>query len=96
MAELGITHIVQGCRDKITAFEELTRNLDISAANCAYVGDDLPDLPLLKKVGYSIAVANAVAAVRAQCHHTTVAPGGFGAVREICELILAAKRKSDR
>lgn len=94
MAELGISHVVQGCRDKIAALGELRAELDISAAECAYVGDDVPDLPLLQEVGFSIAVANAVAAVRERCKHTTVAAGGFGAVREVCELILAARTRS--
>jgi 3-deoxy-D-manno-octulosonate 8-phosphate phosphatase (KDO 8-P phosphatase) len=94
MAELGVVHVVQGCRDKIVAFEDLIARLDVSADNCAYVGDDVPDLPLLRKVGYSIAVANAVAAVRTQCDHTTRAAGGFGAVREVCDFVLAARPKS--
>ena len=91
MSELGVSHVVQGCRDKIAALEDLGAKLNISVAECAYVGDDLPDLPLLQKVGVSIAVANAVAAVRAVCDHTTLAAGGCGAVREVCELILAAR-----
>lgn len=94
MAELGVTHVIQGCKDKIAAFDDLSSGLDISAAECAYVGDDVPDLPLLEKVGVSIAVANAVAAVRAACDHTTMASGGCGAVREVCELILAARSGS--
>ena len=95
MAELGISNVIQGCKDKVTAFYELTARLDIAAAECAYVGDDVPDLPLLDKVGFSIAVANATIAVRDQCDHTTLAKGGFGAVREVCELILAAQDGSD-
>jgi 3-deoxy-D-manno-octulosonate 8-phosphate phosphatase (KDO 8-P phosphatase) len=66
-----------------------------NSADCAFVGDDIPDLPLLKKVGYSVAVANAVQAVIEHCHYTTHAAGGRGAVREVCDLILAAARKSD-
>ena len=95
MAELGISNVIQGCKDKVMAFDELTAGLDITAAECAYVGDDVPDLPLLEKVGFSIAVANAAPAVRDQCDHTTLAKGGFGAVREVCELILAAQDRSD-
>ena len=90
MAELGVKNVIQGCKDKIAALEQLADSLGISAAECAYVGDDVPDLPLLRKVGFSVAVANAVAEVRVQCDHTTVAGGGFGAVREVCDLILAA------
>jgi len=95
MAELGIQHVIQGCKDKIAAFDELTSKLGVSAAECAFVGDDIPDLPLLKKVGYSVAAANAVQAVIEHCHYTTHAAGGRGAVREVCDLVLAAARKSD-
>ena len=95
MAELGVANVMQGCKDKIAALEQLATKFGISTAECAYVGDDVPDLPLLRKVGFSVAVANAVAAVRKQCHHTTVAKGGFGAVREVCDLILAATDGSD-
>jgi 3-deoxy-D-manno-octulosonate 8-phosphate phosphatase (KDO 8-P phosphatase) len=88
MAELDVRHVVQGCRDKVAALEDVCSKLKLSADQCAYVGDDIPDLPLLKAVGFSIAVANAVAEVRDQCDYTTQARGGFGAVREVCEMIL--------
>ena len=91
MAELGVSNVVQGCRDKVAALETLAARFNISAARCAYVGDDIPDLPLLKTVGFSVAVANAVADVRDYCDYTTVSAGGSGAVREVCELILAAR-----
>ena len=91
MAELGVTHVIQGCKDKVAALNKLTAELGISMTQCAYVGDDVPDLPLLQTVGYSVAVANAVAEVRQQCDFTTTAVGGHGAVREICELLLAAR-----
>jgi len=90
MAELGVTHVVQGCKDKVAALNDVAGSLGIDKSQCAYVGDDIPDLPLLNSVGYSIAVANAVATVKDECQHTTVARGGHGAVREVCELILAA------
>ena len=95
MADLGVSNVFQGCKDKVAAFDELAAKLGITAAECAYVGDDVLDLPLLRKVGFPVAVANAVTAVRDQCKHTTVAKGGFGAVREVCELILAAQNESD-
>ena len=91
MAELGVAYVVQGCGDKVAALEEVIASLKISAAECAYVGDDMPDLPLLNHVGYSIAVANAVPAVHEQCDYSTSAGGGFGAVREVCELVLSAQ-----
>lgn len=95
MAELGVQHVVQGCSDKIAALQDLIADSDISIAECAFVGDDEPDLPLLREVGVSIAVANAVAAVREQCNYTTLASGGYGAVREVSELVLAARAASE-
>ena len=91
MAELGVAHVIQGCKDKIAAFDKLVASLNISDAECVFVGDDIPDLPLLEKVGYSIAVANAVSDVSDHCDYTTRARGGFGAVREVCDLVLAAR-----
>ena len=96
MAELGVLHVVQGCSDKVAALEKLATRLNVSVADCAYVGDDVPDLPLLRKVGVSIAVANAVTAVREFCDYTTVASGGFGAVREVSELVLAARTRPEK
>jgi 3-deoxy-D-manno-octulosonate 8-phosphate phosphatase (KDO 8-P phosphatase) len=95
MAELGVRHVVQGCKDKVGALSKLTDELGISAADCIFVGDDIPDLPLLQEVGYAVAVANAVKAVRERCNYTTHACGGHGAVREVCDLVLAAAGKSD-
>jgi 3-deoxy-D-manno-octulosonate 8-phosphate phosphatase (KDO 8-P phosphatase) len=90
MSELGVTHVIQGCKDKVAAFDELISKLGVGIDQTVYVGDDVPDLPLLRHAGFAIAVANAVAAVQAQCDVTTRASGGFGAVREVCELLLAA------
>jgi 3-deoxy-D-manno-octulosonate 8-phosphate phosphatase (KDO 8-P phosphatase) len=91
MSELGIQHLVQGCGDKVAALDTIISELNISADECAYVGDDIPDLPLLKHVGFAIAVANAVPALHEQCDYLTSARGGQGAVREICELMLGAQ-----
>lgn len=90
MAELGVVHVVQGCKDKVAAFDEIITRLEIPLADTAYVGDDIPDLALLHHAGVSFAVANAVVEVKAYCDVTTEAPGGFGAVREVCELVLEA------
>lgn len=95
MQELGVRHVIQGCKDKIAAFESLTKELAIDDADCAYVGDDLPDLPLLHRVGFAIAVANAVSELPGQCNYTTTARGGHGAVREVCDLVLAAQSEVD-
>lgn len=90
MSELGIRHVIQGARDKVVAFEKLARELQLSADQAVYVGDDVPDLPLLRRAGYSIAVANAVDEVRQACDYTTSSPGGAGAVREICDMLIEA------
>ena len=94
MAELDVKHVILGCADKMAAFDDLTAQLGIAIDDCVFVGDDIPDLPLLSKVGYSIAVANAVSAVREYCDYTTHASGGNGAVREVCEIILAARSEA--
>jgi len=94
MQELGVTHVIQGCTDKVVAFDEVIASLGITSAECAYVGDDVPDLPLLTRVGVSIAVANAVAEVQQQCNYITKARGGFGAVREVCDMLLDARHRN--
>lgn len=90
MAELGVPHVILGCKDKVSAMTELAEQLGLSPEACAYVGDDLPDMPLLQHVGFSVAVANAVPALQEYCDYVTRKPGGFGAVREVCDLIVAA------
>ena len=96
MEELGVRHVILGTSDKVAAFDELISRLGIQASECAYVGDDLPDLSLLDKVGYPISVANAVEEVRDFCDYTTKAAGGYGAVREVCDLVLAARPETTR
>ncbi len=91
MAELEVPHVVLGCKDKVAALDELAATLGIDVADCAYVGDDLPDLPLLEHVGFSVAVANAVAELQQRCDYVTTRPGGGGAVREVCDLIVTAR-----
>ena len=91
MTELGVKYVVQGCRDKVAAFDEVAREIGADLAQTAFVGDDVPDLPLLRHVGFAIAVANAVPAVSSECAVVTRASGGAGAVREVCEMVLAAR-----
>jgi len=90
--ELGVRHVFQGVGDKLPVLERLLRRLKITAAECACVGDDLPDLPLMEHTGLSFAVADAVAAVRRRADRITRARGGRGAVREVCELLLRSLR----
>lgn len=94
MNELGVKHVIQGSADKVAAFEALVEKLGISEAEAVYVGDDLPDLPLLRRVGFSIAVRNAHDAVKTACDYTTDKAGGYGAVREVCELVLDARKQA--
>lgn len=94
--ELGIRHVVQGSRDKVRDFGVLARKLGVSAAQCAFIGDDVPDVPLLRAVGLGFAVADAHASARAVAHHTTRLAGGCGAVREVCDRLLAARSAAGR
>ena len=93
MSELGVRHVIQGISDKVAAFETLIAELEIDEADAVYVGDDLPDLPLLRRVGVSVAVNNAHDEVKTACDYTTDRAGGFGAVREVCDLVLNARQK---
>ena len=94
MAELEVPHVVLGCKDKVAALDALAGELGLQASDCAYVGDDLPDLPLLEHVGFSVAVANAVPVLLQRCDYVTTRPGGAGAVREVCDLLVAARSDS--
>ncbi|MEJ2298203.1 MAG: HAD hydrolase family protein [Woeseiaceae bacterium] len=76
--------------------QDLAASLAIELQSCAFVGDDIPDLALLERVGLSVAVANAVARVREQCDYVTRRRGGAGAVREVCDLVVAAQRDGKR
>ena len=89
--ELGIAHVVQGSKDKLADFARLMDRCGVKAEECAFVGDDLPDLAVMRRCGFAVAVANAVEAVKAAAHHVTEARGGRGAVREFCDLVLRAR-----
>ena len=89
--ELGIRHVVQGSQDKLRDFRALSRRLGVTAAQCAYVGDDVPDVQLLREVGLAFAVADAHPSARAAAQYTTRLAGGCGAVREVCDRLLAAR-----
>ncbi|AAO90289.1 3-deoxy-manno-octulosonate-8-phosphatase KdsC [Coxiella burnetii] len=88
-AELGIRHVFQGQPDKRIAFKKLLSQLKLDEKQVAYVGDDLPDLPIMQQVGLAIAVTNALPAVQQQAHWKTRKEGGQGAVREVCDFILS-------
>ena len=91
--ELGIAEVHQGATDKRAVLEALLARRAMPASDVAYVGDDIGDLPAMQLVGFPIAVADAVPAVRDAAGYTTRARAGHGAIREICELILKAKTR---
>ena len=91
MANLGITHIYQGKLEKLPAYEELRKKLGISAEETAYVGDDVVDLPVMRRVGLAIAVQDAHPLVRQHSHWQTPSTGGRGAARDVCEMLMEAK-----
>lgn len=95
MKQLGITHFFKGQIDKQQAFLALKQQLGLENEAFAYVGDDLPDLPVLQQVGLRAAVANAVPQVRESVDFVTERTGGTGAVREVCDLILRAQNRQD-
>lgn len=89
--ELGIRHVLQGIDDKLSAAIDLAHRLDVTPHQIAYIGDDLPDLPVLRWVGLSIAPADACADCLANTHWQTRLPGGRGAVREAIERLMRAR-----
>ena len=95
-ADLGITHLMQGIHDKKAAFLELIAVLAVEPAHCGFAGDDVIDLPVLSRVGFSASVPNGHAEVKSRVDYVTVATGGNGAAREICDFILQAQGKYDQ
>jgi 3-deoxy-D-manno-octulosonate 8-phosphate phosphatase (KDO 8-P phosphatase) len=89
---LGIDLLFQGATDKLAAFRELLGRRGVEAAACAFVGDDAVDVPVLRLCGLAVAVADAPAPIRREAHYVTRARGGRGAAREVCEIILHARR----
>jgi 3-deoxy-D-manno-octulosonate 8-phosphate phosphatase (KDO 8-P phosphatase) len=87
-AELGITHVLEGIRDKATALRELAQRCSVDLEAIAYLGDDWPDLTALQLAGIAGAPADAEPDVRAHCHWISSRPGGHGAVREFAEMLL--------
>jgi 3-deoxy-D-manno-octulosonate 8-phosphate phosphatase (KDO 8-P phosphatase) len=87
-AELGIELVYQGVKDKNVPFSEILEKLTLTPAEIAYVGDDVVDLPVMRKVGFSATVADALDDVKPFADMVTKRPGGRGAVREICDFLL--------
>ena len=89
--ELGMSLVFQGKIEKLKVFEEILERKNLFPEEVAYMGDDLVDLPILRRVGLAIGVPNGCYPVNEYVHYVTSAPGGRGAVREVCELIIKAK-----
>ena len=92
-ANLGIKHLIQGAEDKRTALATLLQRTGLSASDCAAIGDDVLDLPILTRVAFAATVPEAPLIVREHVHYVTQTPGGRGAVRELAELILSGQGK---
>ncbi len=96
MASLGIERVFQGQRHKLIAYESLRAELSLEPEQIAFVGDDLLDLPLMRRVGLSIAVADAHPAILPFAHWVTGNRGGEGAGREVCDLVMDAQGHLNR
>ena len=93
--DMKVAKAYQGYIDKVKAFNKLLRKFRVSPEEVCFIGDDLIDIPVLRRAGFAVAVPNAVDEVKQSAHHITSKTGGRGAVREICDLILKAKGKWD-
>ncbi len=87
---LGIAHLYQGVEDKLSAFRELIGKLGLQPQQVAFMGDDLVDLPAMRRAGLALTVPAAPALVKQNAHYVSERSGGDGAVREVCELIMQA------
>ena len=88
---LGVAQLFQGVSDKLVVFEQLLARMKLDASAAAAMGDDLPDLPVLRRCGLAACVPEAPALVRSHAHYITERKGGSGAVREVCELLMRAQ-----
>jgi 3-deoxy-D-manno-octulosonate 8-phosphate phosphatase (KDO 8-P phosphatase) len=94
-AELGVSHVLQGVEDKRPAFEALLARLGLEAADAGYMGDDLPDLPVLAHCGFACAPPDAHPLALRCAHYVADARAGAGAAREVCEYVLGAQGRLD-
>jgi 3-deoxy-D-manno-octulosonate 8-phosphate phosphatase (KDO 8-P phosphatase) len=92
-AELGISLIIQGVDEKGPAYQRVLTEMGVRSEQVCSIGDDVPDLPILRDSGLAVAVADACSEVRSAAHHVTHAAGGRGAVRETVELILRCQNR---
>lgn len=92
-AELGIGIVCQGFEDKLSKAREIIADVGVERSEVCFIGDDLPDLPVIREVGLGVAVADAATDVRESANYVTKCPGGAGAVREVIEMILRAQMR---
>ena len=92
---LGMSFVIQGHEDKVQAFAGVLAQAGVTNAEVAFIGDDLNDIPLMLQSGLGVAVADSALETRERAHYVTKAPGGFGAVREVIELILKSQGRWD-
>ena len=93
--DLKIAKAYQGFIDKLIPFDKLLEDFKISTEDICFIGDDLPDMPVLRRVGFAVSVPNALDEVKAIAHYITSKAGGRGAVREVCDILLKAQDKWD-
>lgn len=93
--ELKMSYVRQEAKDKIKALDEILAEAGVSANECAYIGDDVADIPVMQRVALAVAVADAVPETKQAAHYVTELKGGHGAVREVCDLVLKAQGKWD-
>lgn len=91
MRELGVKHVMQGCSDKAAGLATMTKAAGVDARACAFLGDDVQDIPALSRVGYPMCVGDAHESLKGRCAYITRAQGGHGAAREAIEHLIAAK-----
>jgi len=89
--ELGMRYVRQGTWNKVEDFEAVLKEAGVDEKEVAFIGDDVTDVPLMRRSELAVAVADATAETKESAHYITGLPGGFGAVREVCELVLKAQ-----
>ncbi|WP_348944635.1 3-deoxy-manno-octulosonate-8-phosphatase KdsC [Chitinibacter sp. FCG-7] len=92
---LGIDYVHQGAHDKLASFQSLLAEVGLSAQDCGYMGDDVIDLPVMRRVAFAVSVPAAPELVQQYAHYVTGRQGGHGAVREVCELIMQSQNTWD-
>jgi len=94
MTSLNVKYIYQGQENKLISYQQLKDDLSLTDNDIAYIGDDAPDLPVMKEVGFAVAVNDAHPLISHISDYTTMLPGGFGAVRELTDLLMLSQNKA--